>query len=166
MPQIPALPFIRGAITQGLSGNQAYRQYQALAREQTAATGERWSGMRRNTFQVLYSQTRAIRQNVPSAIEAPKDKVPEADDIDARSYRHGKGYLNWATVFVRAPGTNDVEPYFHAIRSEEPLTPGETEQRAEAAIMDAIQQAHGSLEGYVFHGSLYTGTERLVPPVE
>lgn len=164
MPQIPILPYIRSGITQKQSANAIYRTIQAAAREQSSLTGERWTGVNRQSFFRLYGETLSLRQAVGSAMEAPKDRIPDATDINTRSLRHGQGYLQWATVFIRQPGQTDTEPIFHAIRSDNPLTPAEVEMQAQQVVQNATQQAHGTLAGYVFQGAVYTGTERLLPP--
>ena len=163
MPQINALPWIRSSISEGLSHYQSYQRFTEFAHQQTERTGDRWVGMRRETYYRLYSEIRELRSRVPAAMQAPKDQIPGYGDVVASSRRHGQGYINWAIVYVRTPGSSEILPMHHAIRTDNPLTPEEVEQQATSSIQNAIQQAHGSLEGHVFLGTQYTGTERLQP---
>lgn len=163
MPKIPVQPLIRSAVSAGLSGNAAYRQMLAAAREQSELTGERWTGIQRSTFLQIYSQTVSMRAKVPDALTAPKDVIPGEHQIVDRTTVRARGYGNWAVVFSRQIGGSAVEMEFYLQRTDVPLTPEQLEQMAQADFEASTQQLHGTKRGYMFLGASYTGTERMTP---
>lgn len=128
----PALAFIRASVTQGLSGNQAYRDYRAQfpARAPEA--------MRRQDFLRLYSETVGLRGQATAAISAPKN-VPHGGLVPQQRgsrYAEPGSYGYWVGVYQRTIGTSD---YLHTpflVKSNEPMTPEQAEQQ----VLDWLQQ--------------------------
>lgn len=119
--------------------------------------------MRRNVFQEMYSSTVALRNRVPEAVTAQKD-LPAGGMVPIpRPTVRASGYGNWASVFSRQIGSSVVETEYYFQRSDEPLTPEEIERRAQRDFEAATQTSHGTKAGYVFLGTVYTGTEQLIP---
>lgn len=163
MPSVPALPFIRSAISQGQSANAAYRAMRSAVAQLTDETGEQFTGMRRSTFLETYSATVALRARVPEALTQPKDEIPFGGDIPDRPTVRHTGYGNWAIAFSRERGSNEVLSEFYYQRTEAPLTPQQIEDMAEQDFLASSQTQHGSKAGFVFLGATFVGAEKLVP---
>lgn len=163
MPKLPALPWIRAGIAQGLSGREAYRRYFATVTSLSSETGETWHGVRTYTFQQQYSQIRQARGNVPAAMAAPKTEPGGGLPVPPRQVTRPGGYLNWGVGFVRVIGTSAVDMTIHAIRSQQLLTPQEVENRIRQMIEDSAQESHGTFENHTIEGVVFTGVQELVP---
>lgn len=157
------LPYIRGAVTEGLSGNEAYRQFQAAAREATAQTGIRYTGIRQSVFRQMYSETVAARSRVADALTAPKDVPGGGLTPVARSTVRAKGFGNWVSIFHRGVGSSDVDRFYYLAKSSHPLTPAEAEAMAIADFEAAAQDEHGTVTNRVVEGAIFTGVEQYVP---
>lgn len=152
MAKLPALPYIRSTVSQGLSANQSYRQYQSLARSQDL------EGMRRQDYLRLYSETVAIRGQAATAMGRPKNTVPAADEIISRSTVNARGYGQWVAIYQRTSGTGDFYHTPFLIKTNEPITPEEAEARA-LAYLDQQPDEYNR----VTLGVGYMGTERFNP---
>ena len=124
MARLPALPHVRAGVTQGLSANAAYRQYRAEAEENDL------TGMRRQDFLRLYSQTRALRAQGNELLDAPKDVIHGGVTPQPRDTIRAKGYGYWVAVYQRNVGEQDFQSQPFLIKSHQPLTPAEAERRA------------------------------------
>lgn len=96
-------------------------------------------------------------------MNAPKD-LPGGGlpDFDRQTTRPG-GYGNWAVLFHRPIGTSELEQGFYFVRSDEPLTPQEVEDRVRADFEASATDLHGTVYRHVLEGAMFTGVERLVP---
>jgi hypothetical protein len=161
--KIPALPYVRSGVSNGLSANATLRMYQQAAQQASVEIGERVTAMDRTAFLRLYSQTRSLRANVQAAMNAPKDQPAGGLPAIPRDTVRATGYGNWATVYVREIGSPYVEPLYHLIRSQSPLTPQEVEDQVIAAFEEYVTDKHGTLQGHFVEGVSYTGTELFTP---
>lgn len=152
MARLPALPFARSGVTQGLSANAAYRNYIGQARENDL------TGIRRQDFLRLYGETRALRSTARTAIGLPKDQLPDVKDIVNRGTVNARGYGQWVMVHQRTSGTSDFFSTPFLIKSGQPLTPEEAEQRA-LGYLDQQPDAYNR----VTIGVGYVGTEHFQP---
>lgn len=142
MASLPALPFVRAAVSEGLSANAAYRQF----REQAASAG--LSGIRRQDFLRIYSQTLAARARVPEMLRAPKDTIPS--DIQPRDTVHARGYGSWVLIMQRTRAGSDFFAQPWLIKSRQPITPAEAEQRALAYLQTEPDQYNRTTLGVTF----------------
>lgn len=152
MAQLPALPYIRRGVTEGLSANAAYRGYQTTARENDLR------GMRRQDFLRMYSQTINSRSNVIDAMAAPKDQVAGGLDIPTRDTVNATGYGHWVGIHQRTVGESDYIFTPFLVKSREPMTP----EQAEARAMDFLQTAPDEYNRTTM-GVVYMGAERFSP---
>jgi hypothetical protein len=155
------LQFVRAGVSEGISANQAYQNMLSEARSQSELTGERWTGVRRDTFLQMYSGTRVARQNVALALEAPRDQPAGGLSIPTRPSTVASGYLNWGVSFTRPIGGGTVDKNFHPFRTAEPLTPAEVEQLIREQIEESAADLHGSFARQTIEGIAYTGAEQL-----
>lgn len=153
MAKLPALPFVRSSVTQGLSANQAYRDYRLTAGEQ----GLR--GMRRQDFLRLYSETLAVRDDVAEAMDRPKNVVPSADAIKERTTEYATGYGTWVSIYQRTRGQNDLIHTPFLIKTNTPISPAEAEQRA----LWFLEQEEPDVYNRITLGVTYTGTNLFTP---
>lgn len=151
MPKLPALPFARSAVTQGLSANQAYANYRQAAGE----VGAR--GMRRQDFLRLYSETRAMRADLAEAMDRPKNLVPSSDQINTRTSEYQTGFIQSVIIYQRTRGEQDLIETPFMIKTNRPITPGEAEQRAQWYL----EQEEPDVYNRVTLGVAYTGTVEL-----
>lgn len=152
MAKLPALPFVRSSVTQGLSANQSYRQYRTLARENGL------QGMRRQDYLRIYSETIAARGNAARAMQQPKDRVPNTDEIVNRSTVNARGYGQWVAIYQRTSGQNDFIHMPFLVKTREPITPAEAEARA----MQYLEQEPDAYNRVTI-GVGYMGTEQFNP---
>ena len=152
MAKLPALPFVRSGISQGLSANQAYRDYQSNAQQNGL------QGTRRQDFLRLYAQTRALRGGAAEAMFYPKEAIPSADQIHPRDTVLARGYGQWVSIYQRSSAGSD---FFHTpflIKTSQPITPAEAEARA-LAYLDQEPDTYNR----VTLGVAYVGTEQFNP---
>lgn len=163
MPKLNPLPFLRGGVAEGKSANQAFRDYQAAARQASDETGVKWTAGNRATFLGIYSGMLRTRATVPEAMSAPLD-VPGGGlrPVPRPATRPG-GYLQSAKIFFRELGTSDVQEGFYMARSNELLTPQEIANRVQADFETSAADEHGSMYRHVIEGIVYGGAEQLVP---
>lgn len=152
MAKLPALPFVRSSVTQGLSASESYRQYQQLARENDLR------GMRRQDYLRIYSETMAARGNAARAMQQPKDRVPTTDEIVNRSTVRAKGYGQWVAIYQRTSGQNDFMHMPFLVKTSEPITPEEAEARA----LEFLSQQPDEYNRVTI-GVGYMGTEEFNP---
>lgn len=131
MPKIPALPYVRSSITRGLSANAAYREYQGNAREAGA------TGMRRQDFLRLYSQTRNLRGQAEQLLDAPKNIINGGVNPEPRDTISVKGYGYWVAVYQRTVGQQDFMSTPYLVKSHEQLTPAEAERRVGSFLVES-----------------------------
>lgn len=124
MAKLPALPYVRTGVTQGMSANATYRQYQALARENGL------QGMRRQDFLRLFSFTLNSRARVLEGMNAPKDLVAGGMTVPERPTINATGYGHWVGIHQRTRGQSDYIFTPFLVKSNTPMTPAEAEQRA------------------------------------
>lgn len=163
MPSVSPLIYIRQAISEGRSGNSAYRAMRHDIDNLTEATGEQWHGIGRTTFQSLFSETLAARSKVEAALDYDIDQLPDSSVTSNRESRFSRGYITWLTVYQRQRGERDVEQEFFAVHSRERITPAEAFAKAQEGFEANAQTEHGTREGYVFVGATYSGTWRMQP---
>lgn len=163
MAKLPALPFVRAGVSEGLSANQAFRQYQAAAREATAQTGQPYTASRRTVFLQMYSEARMARQRIGQALNAPKDIPGGGLTPQQRTTQFATGYGNWVSIFHRPIGSAEVERFYYLAKSSQPLTPAEAEARARADFEAAAQNEHGTVYRSVIEGVIFTGVEQYNP---
>lgn len=152
MPKLPALPYARSGVSQGLTANAAYKLYQQTAESQGL------QGTRRQDFLRLYSETRALRGVAAQAVQAPKDTIPESNLIVRRGTVQAQGYGQWVGIYQRTVGTSD---YYHTpflVKSSQPLTPAEAEAQALSYLDQQPEKYNRTTLGVQ-----YLGTERFVP---
>lgn len=123
MPKIPALSHVRSSVTQGLSANAAYRDYQSTAHDQGL------QGMRRQDYLRLYSQTRNLRKQAEQLLDAPKNIINGGVTPEPRNTIHARGYGYWVAVHQRTVGDNDFLTQPFLLKSHTQLTPAEAERR-------------------------------------
>lgn len=151
MAKLPALPFARSAVTQGLGPYAAYRRYQDLAHSQ----GLR--GVRQQDFVRLHQETQAMRADVAEAMGRPKNVVPTYDQIKERTTRGVPGHISWVGIWQRTRGQSDLIFTPYAVRTDKPITPAEAEQRAQWYL----EQEEPDVYNRITLGVSYTGTNRL-----
>lgn len=125
-PKFPALQFIRSNITAGVGASQTYDQYLAIVKEND------WRGMRKQDFLRLYSQTVNVRASVLDSMAAPRNTVPST--IEKRGTITARGYGTWVGIHQRTSGQQDYIFTPFLIKSDQPITPEEAEQRALAYL--------------------------------
>jgi hypothetical protein len=123
LAKLPALQWVRSGVTQGLSANESYRQFQAAAR------AEGLQGLRRQDYLRLYSETRNARGRVPAAIAYPKNQLPDRTIIAPRTKAGRGGYGSWVMVYQRTSGETDLIGSPWLLRSDELMTPEEAERQ-------------------------------------
>lgn len=152
MAKLPALPFVRSSVTNGLSANESYRQYRSLAADNGLQS------MRRQDYLRIYSETLATRGNALRALSQPKDRVPASDEIVNRSTVNARGYGQWVAIYQRTSGQNDFMHVPFLVKTNEPITPAEAEARA----MDYLNQQPDAYDRVTI-GVGYLGTEKFNP---
>jgi len=152
MAKLPALPYVRSGVTQGLSGRAAYRNYieQAHANDLT--------GIRLQDFQRLYSQTLNVRAQVLEAMNAPKDLVAGGMDVPVRNTVNATGFGHWVGIHQRTRGESDYIFTPFLVKSNAPMTPAAAEQRA----IEYLQQAPDVYDRVTL-GVVYMGAEQFQP---
>jgi hypothetical protein len=150
MAKLSALPRVRAGVTEGLSANESYQRYQDEAHENDL------QGMRRQDYLRLYSQTRELRELGQEAIRWEKDVLPPKT-VD-RNTEYSTGYGQWVMIYQRTIGESDMIQMPYLIRSNEPLTPEEAEQRA----LGYLERNPDDYDRRTL-GVGYVGTERFVP---
>lgn len=163
MPSVQSLTFIRNAISEGRSANSAYRAMRTEAQRLTEETGNRWTGLGRQSFLRLYSETLAARNKVGNALDYDIDQLPDDSVMTNRGSAISKGYITWLTIYTRQQGETDIETEFFAVHSQQPITPSQAMASARQGFEDNAQQEHGSNAGYSFIGATYSGTWRMQP---
>lgn len=152
MAKLAALPYVRSGVTQGLSANAAYRNYQDTAHSQDL------QGTRRQDFLRLYSETRASRARVGDAMQQDKDALPAGDQIQKRTTINARGFGQWVMIYQRTGGQADFMKTPFLIKSNQPITPAEAEARARDYLSDD-ENAYNR----VTLGVGYAGTEQYFP---
>ena len=154
MAKLPALPYVRRGVTQGLSANEAYRRFQQTAR------AEGLQALRREDFLRLYSETRAARGRSAAAAAHPKTELPTPELISPRTKTGRKGYGSWVMVYQRTKGERDLIAMPWLLRSDELLTPEDAESRVGVYIATNPYEYDR-----VVIGIGYVGTDRYGPEV-
>lgn len=153
MAQLPALPYVRAGLTQGLSANAAYREYLDLAHQADAV------GLRRQDFLRLYSQTARLRGQAPEAMAAPKNIPNGGLEPVRRDTQQARGYGYWVSIFQRERGGSDFISMPYLVKSSVPMTPEEAEARAHGYLTQQPDTYNRTLLGLSF-----VGVEEFVPP--
>lgn len=125
-PKLPALQFIRQSISNGLGASQSYDQYLATVKAND------WRGMRKQDFLRLYSQTVNVREAVREQMNAPRQTVPSV--VEKRGTVNATGYGQWVGIHQRTSGQADYIFTPFLIKTAQPITPEEAEQRALAYL--------------------------------
>lgn len=154
MARLPALPFVRSSVTQGLSASESYRRFVSTAHEQGL------TGIRRQDYLRLYSETRAARGTTGAAMAAPRDALPSPELINRRTTHHTTGYGSWVMVYQRPTGGGETFKQPWLIRSSELLTPAEAERRVGQFIAENPYNY-----GRTVTGIGYMGTDEYTPGV-
>jgi hypothetical protein len=123
MAKLPALPFIRAGLSQGLNQADTLRQYRAAAAEAGL------TGMRTHDFQRLYNEIGALRGQAGQAIEAPKDIPGGGLQPRPWSTQDKSGFIHWVSIYQTERATGALIHMPYAIKSDRILTPAEAEQR-------------------------------------
>lgn len=128
----------------------------------SSESGLNYTGVRLYTFQQMYAGSRAARDNVQLAINAPKDEPGGGLSIPERPSVVASGYLHAAAAFTRPTGGSEVERTIHLVRSNDILTPAQVEDLVRAQIEDSATESHGTFAHYTIEGITFTGIEHLV----
>lgn len=151
MAKLPALPWVRSGVSQGLSANESYRQFQSTAREQGL------QGLRRQDYLRLYSETRGARGRAGLAVGADRQSLPSGDLLSQRTTERATGYGSWVMVYQRAKGETELIQQPWLIRSNELITPEEAERRVGEAIANNPYEYDRTLVGVGYIGTdVYT----------
>lgn len=150
MANLDALRYVRTGVSQGLSANASYRHYRTVAQEND------FTSLRRQDYLRLYSETRALRGQAATAIDAPRNQVPT--EIQQRSTRLASGYGQWVHIYQRPSGETDLLHKVFLVRSNDPLTP----EQSEAQALQWAREGESSYN-YVTLGVGYMGTEQFIP---
>lgn len=152
MARLPALPYVRSGVTEGLSANASYRNYQSTAKENGL------TGMRRQDYLRMYSQTINSREGVLDAMNAPKDLPAGGLPLKPRDTIQATGIGHWIGIHQRTRGQSDYIFTPFLVKSNTPMTPGEAEARA----LDYLQQAPDVYDRITL-GVVYMGAEQFTP---
>lgn len=152
MAKLPALPYVRTGVTEGLSANAAYRHYQDTAHSQDL------TGMRRQDFLRLYSHTISVRARALEAMQAPKDLPAGGMDIPVRPTINVTGYGHWVGIHQRTRGESDYIFTPYLVKANAPMTPADAEGRA----LEFLQQAPDMYDRVTL-GVVYMGAEQFQP---
>ena len=152
MAQLPALPWVRSGVTQGLSANESYRRFQQAARS------EGLQGLRRQDYLRLHSETLGARGRSGLAIGAPRNELPSQELQSPRTTERASGYGSWVMVYQRAKGETEIIQQPWLIRSNELITPEEAERRVGEAIAQNPYEYDRTLIGVG-----YVGTDVYIP---
>lgn len=150
MAKLPALPYVRASVTQGVPPSQAYAQYQLTAHESGL------TGMRKQDFLRLYSQTVALRGHAALAMNYPKDQPPE--QTIPRNTVRARGYGQWVAIYQRTSNGSDFFHTPYLVKSSRPLTPAE----AEAEALGYLELQPDEYDRVTL-GVGYMGTEQFIP---
>lgn len=161
MPRLDPLYFARVGVSQGLSGRQAYAAMQQQATDLTEATGERYTGVARSTFFQIYGGVRNTREQIPVAMNSPKDVVFGGLTPTQRPSTVSGRYLYGTVAFTRPIGSPEVERSIHLVQSKEALTPQQIEDEVRRQIEESATDSHGTFANYTIEGISFTGVEQL-----
>jgi hypothetical protein len=156
------MSYLREGIATGLTAEQAYNNVLEEVRANTEATGERWYGVRKYTFQQTYAATRQARGNVPQALVAPRDEPGGGLSIPERPATVPGGYLNAGISATRAIGASDVEVNVHLFRTNELLTPAEVEDYIRAQIEESNWEKYFGGSPFTIESVAFTGVQKLI----
>lgn len=91
-------------------------------------------------------------------MDAPKNDVPSADQIEPRTTINARGYGQWVMIYQRTSGESDFMKSPFLVKSHVPITPAEAEARAAAFLTD-----DDNTYNRVTLGVGYMGTELFTP---
>ena len=114
--------------------------------------------MRRQDYLRLYSQTRSSREQTQVAIQLPKDVIPSADNIIRRDTERARGFGQWVAIYQRTRGQADFMSTPFLVKTNQPITPAEAEQRALAFLETAPDEYDR-----ITLGVGYMGSEQFFP---
>lgn len=117
--------------------------------------------MRRQDFLRLYSETLAVRDDVADAMDRPKGVIPSGDAIKIRTTEYATGYGTWVSIYQRTRGQDDLIQTPFLIKTAQPITPQEAEQRAQWYL----EQEEPDVYNRITLAVTYTGTNQFVPRV-
>lgn len=154
MATLPAMPWVRSGLSQGLSANAALGAFRQAAQEQGL------SAIRRQDFLRLYSATRSAREATREAMAADRTSAPDQGIIREMPLSAEEGYGSWVMVYQRQTGGSEPFQQPWLLKSEELLTPEEAERR----VGELIAQNPYDY-GRTVTGVQYIGTDHYTPGV-
>lgn len=98
------------------------------------------TGMRRQDFLRLFSQTRRLRDQSSDLLDAPKDLAHGGVIPQPRDTVRTRGYGYWVAVYQRSVGQQDFMSSPYLIKSFTPLTPEEAERRVQSYITESEEK--------------------------
>ena len=149
-PKLPALPFIRSSLSQGLGPTDTYRQYAATVKAND------WRGMRAQDFYRLYHETNNVRATVKETMSSPPNTIPS--QIAKRGTITARGYGQWVGIHQRTRGENDYIFTPFLVKTGKPITPAEAEARA----LDWLEQQPDEYNRVTLAVG-YLTTEQFIP---
>lgn len=139
--------FLKSAIKEGLSANEAFRQSTRTE-----------IGIRRADFLDLFKQLKGEIQAGVTAIDRPGDRRPFAREIFVMETEIATGFMQHIDVWVRDRETGDIYPRPFSIATDELLTHDD-------AIETALEQfgVHAEKYGETILGATYRSTYVMAP---
>jgi len=92
-------------------------------------------------------------------MDRPKNVVPASEDIIKRTTEYATGYGTWVSIWQRTRGQDDLIHTPFLIKTAQPITPEEAEQRAQWYL----EQEDPDVYNRTTLGVAYTGTNEFVP---
>lgn len=139
------------AVKQGMSGNAAYRAFQA--------TG---GAVRRATFQRTIAEVRRTLADSLDEATRPLNRRPNAAETTVISTKTRSGYMQQVDVYVRDKDTGEVESRPFSWRTQVLVTRAAAVNEALNAFNDGITGSPDRFNEEVL-GATYTGTLQLIP---
>lgn len=151
MANLHAPGWIAAAIREGLSANQALRDYRSAG-----------GAMGRSTWLKLYAEQRATVNATHGETTKPLNAIPNAEDIIPMTTKRASGYLQTVEVYTRLTGTDVVTTRPYMISGDSLITRGEAITTALTSMQTAVD---GGRYEEVILGAVYTGTRSMTPGV-
>lgn len=139
------------AVAQGVSGNAAYRAFQAAG-----------GAVRRATFQRTVAEVRRTLADQLDEATRPLNRRPSADEITVISSAKHSGYRQHVDVYVRDRETGEVESRPFSWKTQVVITRQAAIQQALNAFNDGVTGSPDRFNEEIL-GATYTGTIQLIP---
>lgn len=139
------------AVASGVSGNAAYRAFQAAG-----------GAVRRATFQRTIAEVRRTLSDQLDEATRPQNRRPTADEITTVSSITRSGFIQQVDVYVRDRETGEVESRPFSWRTQVVVTRQAAVNEAMAAFNNGVTGSPDRFNEEVL-GATYTGTLQLIP---